>query len=297
MPVRSPGIGEAKAPRHPEQALRLGVLYADGRRTATNSGHSPCADADDEHLILQQNGGGGNQLAWDQVFWVHPLPPEGPVTLVTSWLEHGAPETRAELDGNAIREAARRAVVLWPDEPDAEPAGSWRTQTVAAGGPDDRRGGMAARSSLPLVTATRDASTWRIGSDSDVRWIAGQTTPGRTIAAAIPPVFDDYATVVIPDRDEQLEKHDRAVVSLLREHSAGQRWSLGYLDTGVDDVIFPAAPMVTLYAGWRYVLVEAGPEQAASWRRDRGMHGVLPDRKQARMEGSNQRPRAASLPG
>jgi hypothetical protein len=25
--------------------------------------------------------------------------------------------------------------------------------------------------------------------------------------------------------------------------------------------------MVTLYAGWHYVLVEAGPEQAATWRR------------------------------
>jgi hypothetical protein len=25
--------------------------------------------------------------------------------------------------------------------------------------------------------------------------------------------------------------------------------------------------MVTLYSGWHYVLVEAGPEQAATWRR------------------------------
>jgi hypothetical protein len=56
------------------------------------------------------------------------------------------------------------------------------------------------------------------------------------------------------------------MLALLSEHTAGQRWWLGYLDTGADDVVFPDAPMVTLYAGWRYVLVEAGPEQALAWR-------------------------------
>ena len=40
------------------------------------------------------------------------MPPEGPVTVVASWLRHGVAETRAELDGAAIREAAERAVIL-----------------------------------------------------------------------------------------------------------------------------------------------------------------------------------------
>jgi hypothetical protein len=40
----------------------------------------------------------------------------------------------------------------------------------------------------------------------------------------------------------------------------------GYLDTGADDIVFPDASKVTLSSGWRYVLVEAGPEQAARWR-------------------------------
>ena len=47
-------------------------------------------------------------------------------------------------------------------------------------------------------------------------------------------------------------------------------WWLGYLETGVDDTIFPDAPKVTLYAGWHYVLVEAGAQQAATWRQ----HGL-----------------------
>jgi hypothetical protein len=57
-------------------------------------------------------------LSYDQNFWVHPLPPPGPVTLVVSWPRQGIAEARAELDGAAICQAAQRAVILWPDEPD-----------------------------------------------------------------------------------------------------------------------------------------------------------------------------------
>jgi hypothetical protein len=69
------------------------------------------------------------------------------------------------------------------------------------------------------------------------------------------------------------------VLAVLCEQSAGQPWWLGYLDTGADDIVFPGAPKVTLYYGWRYVLVEAGPEQAATWRRSGGWSfwkGALP---------------------
>jgi hypothetical protein len=111
--------------------LRLGVLYADGRRAATTGGHwRPPDDDDDGRLFLQQGGGGGSSLGCDWDFWVHPLPPGGPVTLVASWLEHGAAESRAELDGAAIGAAAGRAVTLWPEEPEFEPGGSWRSGRI-----------------------------------------------------------------------------------------------------------------------------------------------------------------------
>jgi hypothetical protein len=116
-----------------------------------------------------------------------------------------------------------------------------------------------------MVARTRDGGTWRIGSDAEVAWIADGTSPGRAITAAIPPVFEAYATVVVAYGEERL-KHDRALLALLAEQSPDQRWWLGYLDTGVDDIVFPDAPKVTLYTGWHYVLVEAGPEQAAGWR-------------------------------
>lgn len=130
--------------------------------------------------------------------------------------------------------------------------------------------------SEPPVRA-KDGRVWQIGTDAEVAWITSGTSMSRTITAAIPPVFDAYATFVEPEGDEEWANHDRAVVALLSEYSASQPWWLGYLDTGVDDIIFAETPMVTLYTGWRYVLAEAGPEQAATWRSDRGMHGVLPE--------------------
>lgn len=125
---------------------------------------------------------------------------------------------------------------------------------------------MDARDPWLPVRRDRDGGTWRIGTDAEVAWIAEGTSTGVTITAAIPPVFDAYATVVLPDGEEKQKKHDRAVSTLLSEHSADQPWWLGYLDTGADDIVFPGTPMVTLYSGWHYVLVEAGPKQAATWR-------------------------------
>jgi len=64
----------------------------------------------------------------------------------------------------------------------------------------------------------------------------------------------------------QERRQDLALVELLRRHTPRQPWWLGYLDTGASDIVFRDAPMVMLYTGWRYVLIEAGPEQAAAWR-------------------------------
>lgn len=116
-------------------------------------------------------------------------------------------------------------------------------------------------------TAAKDGQTWRLGTSAEVAWINDGTSIGMTVSAAIPELFQAYATLVLPDENDRQERHDQAVLAALTRNSADQRWWLGYLDTGGADVVFPDAPMVTLYPGWRYVLVEAGPEQAATWRR------------------------------
>jgi hypothetical protein len=121
-----------------DDQLRLGILYPDGRRAATTGVHyRPPDDDDDGRLVLQQGGGGGSSRSQDWDFWVHPLPPDGPVTLVGSWGERGIAESRAELDGAAIRAAAARAMTLWPEEPESGPGGAWRSHTITGGKPDD----------------------------------------------------------------------------------------------------------------------------------------------------------------
>jgi hypothetical protein len=132
-----------------------------------------------------------------------------------------------------------------------------------------------------VATQTKDGSTWRIGTPAEVGWIAEGTTTGLTITSAIPPVYAAYATVVIPEQPDDRRRRDLAVLALLSEHSADQPWWLGYLDTGSDDIVFPTAQKVDLYqSSWHYVLAEAGPEQAASWRQGEPWSlrkGVLPD--------------------
>lgn len=66
------------------------------------------------------------------------------------------------------------------------------------------------------------------------------------------------------------------MIELLIEQTTEQRWWLGYLDTGASDVVFPYAPRTIMYSGWGYVLVEAGPEEASTWR-DADFKGALPD--------------------
>jgi len=114
----------------------------------------------------------------------------------------------------------------------------------------------------------KDDRDWELGTQDEVAWIADMTTVGPTISSAIPPIFDAYATVVLPVEAEALEDHECRLMRLLEEAPGGRAWWLGYLDTGTDDVVFTDAPRVRLYAGWPYVLVKAGRLQAQQWRAD-----------------------------
>lgn len=126
----------------------------------------------------------------------------------------------------------------------------------------------------PLRSDWKDGRPWRIGTDADVAWIRDGTVVGVGITSAVPPVFESYATVLVPhELDETFEQSCR-LLGLLAEHGPDHHWWLGYLETGSDDLVFPDAPKVTLYTGWRYVLAQAGPEQASHWRNE----GRLPPR-------------------
>jgi hypothetical protein len=133
---------------------------------------------------------------------------------------------------------------------------------------------------------SKDGREWRIGTEVDVAWIGDATLYGRAITSAIPPVFEAYATLELPGSghhdpaawSEDPARHAAGVLDVLGQHTAPQSWWLGYLDTGIGaETVFYDVEKVTLYAGWDYVLIEAGPQQAARWRSDWVWKGVLPD--------------------
>jgi len=131
---------------------------------------------------------------------------------------------------------------------------------------------------MGVMEVSKDGRAWRIGTAADVGWIVGRPL-GISIATAIPLVFDAYATFHQAE-DLTAATHEHAVVADLVQHTADQSWWLGYLDTGAHDIVFPSAPKVTLYWRWPYVLVQAGPEQALTWRTGHmrgGITGSLPD--------------------
>lgn len=118
--VRNTGGGKID---DPEQHLRVGILFADGRRAASTERHHPPFDSkpDPDTVVMMLGRGGGGGSAWDSTYWIHPLPPEGPLTIVMSWLAQDITEVRHELDGAKIRAAAEQAIQLWPEQP----VGGW----------------------------------------------------------------------------------------------------------------------------------------------------------------------------
>jgi hypothetical protein len=128
-------------PEIPDEMLRFGVEFADGRRaTNTGGGSFPPRDAEPPGPVLHPDGGGGGGGRWHQVMFLWPLPPPGRLALVCEWPAAGIPLTRTEIDTDAIHEAAQRAQVIFEDHPGADAPGStWSTITATptpeSGGP------------------------------------------------------------------------------------------------------------------------------------------------------------------
>jgi hypothetical protein len=137
------------------------------------------------------------------------------------------------------------------------------------------------------IWRNKDGRAWRIGVGAEIASIRENTVVGRAITSAIPPVFEAYATLELPgsgDHDPQSwfedpDRHDAGVIGVLSEHTTAQAWWLGYLETGIGaETIFYDVPKATPFPTHDYVLIEAGPEQAGSWRAPWGRwKGILPD--------------------
>jgi hypothetical protein len=100
--------------------LRIGVQMADGSRALSAPGLP--ADDDEETGVgyrLTRTGGGGTGSDrfqdTDWSFWLWPLPPDGPLTLVIDWPAMGLPEQQFSFDGNCIGNASQQIATIWPD--------------------------------------------------------------------------------------------------------------------------------------------------------------------------------------
>jgi hypothetical protein len=108
----------------PEMSLEVGVRFADGRET------SRARDAEQRKVFFEAfaagsdpplppgpmiggGGGGGGGRRWEWTYWIWPLPPDGPMTVVARWPAGRVPDGEVQVDGSAIRRAGERSERLW----------------------------------------------------------------------------------------------------------------------------------------------------------------------------------------
>jgi hypothetical protein len=219
----------------PPQLLRVGVEFADGRTATSIGGHDrPVAGPVMDALRGGGHGRGGDSH-FHQGYWISPLPSPGPVAIVCEWPAVEIAVARHRIDAQIIFDAAEKSRSMFGDG----------------------------------HQVLKDGRSWRLGTSADAAWVNEGISAGPTIASAVPPIYESYCTLEVPENHTaELARHEQAVIELLTEQTPDQPWWLGYLDTGASDIVFPYAPRTIMYYGYGYVLVEAGPQQAASWREE-----------------------------
>lgn len=109
-----------------ERSLRVGVRFADGRGGAldSNARRLPHVESEQAALPLVHTSRTSSDTAMaDCEIRVAGLPAEGDVELFYRWLTLGVTEASIVIDGDALRSASARAVVLW-DVPTEEKPGT-----------------------------------------------------------------------------------------------------------------------------------------------------------------------------
>jgi hypothetical protein len=104
-------VDHSRFPDH--NALLIGVLFADGSRAGSDTIFMPSPTRPDVP-VLRADTGGGSQFHFRHKVFVWPLPSEGPMNVIVQWLDRGIAETFTELDGSAVRAAAKDAREIWP---------------------------------------------------------------------------------------------------------------------------------------------------------------------------------------
>ncbi len=96
---------------------RIGVRFANGQSAGDRLVSMFDVAKDDDGVPTQPvivgggGGGGGGHFRFE--YWVFPLPAAGPLEVFAEWSVVGLAEMKVVLDGDAVRDAAQRATVIW----------------------------------------------------------------------------------------------------------------------------------------------------------------------------------------
>ncbi|MEV8212863.1 hypothetical protein [Leifsonia sp. NPDC077715] len=97
--------------------LRYGMALGDGQHLLLDRpGWTPDEDRGDAHSLFATGGGGSggpDYTVYLDGMWLWPLPPEGPLEIVTQWPAEGIPESRVVIDGGALRARAVDSRKVW----------------------------------------------------------------------------------------------------------------------------------------------------------------------------------------
>lgn len=94
--------------------FRFGTVFADGRSATSGTRDAPVVEADEPGapgLVLLRST--ASDLLWHGEYWLHPLPPQGPLVLGCRWPDRGIPETLVEIDPAPLLAAAATSAPVW----------------------------------------------------------------------------------------------------------------------------------------------------------------------------------------
>ncbi len=94
--------------------FRFGCVFADGRTATSGTRDAPVVEArvgEEPALVLLRVD--TSALVWHGEYWLHPLPPEGPLVLGCRWPDRGIPETLVEIDPAPLLAAASASGPVW----------------------------------------------------------------------------------------------------------------------------------------------------------------------------------------
>lgn len=91
--------------------FRFGIAFSDGRSATSGTRDAPVVQGGGPGLVLLSSTTAG--LSWNGEYWLHPLPPAGPLVIGCRWPDRGIPETLVEIDPAPLLAAAATSGPVW----------------------------------------------------------------------------------------------------------------------------------------------------------------------------------------